>query len=122
MPEWSPYQPAQDGLPPQEVHFIELKTEPWPGQPVRVRVHLEITPFLERPNIHAVIARDDRAEISSIHIIETIETRMVFTMHLRGEAGDGPLTLTAKLYYPDTGTVDEKTVTVNLPSFEAPAE
>jgi hypothetical protein len=108
MTHWNPYQPAEDGLPPKEMRLIELHAEPWPNQARRVRIQLEITPFLERPNLQVTISTPDGREVSSIHIIETIETLMTFTMHLKGEVAEGPLHLKANLFYPDTGTVDEK--------------
>lgn len=114
MTHWNPYPSPEDGLPPKEIRFIELRTEPWPNQGQRVRVHLEISPFLERPNIQVIIARPDKSEVSSVHIIETIESRMVFTMHLKGDQENGPYTLKAVLFYPDIGTVDEKTITFNI--------
>jgi hypothetical protein len=108
MTHWNPYQPAEDGLPPKEMRLLEMRAELWPNQANRVRIHLEITPFLERPNLQITISRPDGREVSSIHIIETIESRMTFTMHLKGEVEEGPLHLKANLFYPDTGIVDEK--------------
>lgn len=120
MSHWNPYQPSEDGLPPEKVRFIELRTEPWPNQARRVRVHLEITPFLERPNIHITISRPDRREVSSIHMIEMIESRMVFTMHLKDDQGTGPYSLNARLYYSEIDTVDEMAVSFDLPEPERP--
>jgi len=105
------YQPPEDGLPPNEVRFIELHTEPWPEDASRVRVHLEVTPFLERPNLEVLITDASSQEVSSINIIESIDTRMAFTMHLRGKEGNGPYTLKAAVVYPDIGTVDQKSIT-----------
>jgi hypothetical protein len=120
MSHWNPYQPSDDGLPPKEVRLIDLRAEPWPNQAKRVRIHLEITPFLERPNLQVTISSPDGHEVSSIHIIETIEARMTFTMHLKGEVEEGPLHLKANLFYPDTGIVDEKNVTFELPADNDP--
>ena len=120
MSHWNPYQPSEDGLPPMEIRLIELRAEPWPNQAQRVRIHLEITPFLERPNLQVTISRPDGTEISSIHIIETIETRMTFTMHLKGDPVKGPYCLKSSLFYPDTGIVDENNVTFDLSETEFP--
>jgi hypothetical protein len=98
----------------------ELRTEPWPDQSRRVRIILEITPFLERPNLHVVISRPDGAEVSGIHIIETIESRMTFTMHIRDDQSQGPYQLKANVFYPDTGTVDEESLTFDLPETGQP--
>jgi hypothetical protein len=111
MAHWNPYQPPEDGLPPQEIRFTELRAEPWPEDDRRVRIHLEITPFLERPNIEVVIANQNEEEAASINIIETIDARMTFTMHIRSpQADDGRYLLKARLFYPEIGDVDQKQV------------
>lgn len=114
MSHWSPYQPFEDGLPPNEMRITELRGEPWPDHSQRVRIHLEITPFLERPNLLVIITSSDGEEISSAHIIETIETRMTFTLHLRGEVVYGPYHLKAKILYSEVGMVDEKSVAFDI--------
>jgi hypothetical protein len=107
MWRWNPQQPPEDGLPPEEVRIIQLGAEPWPDGR-RVRVSLEITPFLERPNIEVTITGKQDQEISSINIIGSIDNRMTFTMHLRGEEITGACTVTAVLNYPEIGTVHQE--------------
>ena len=104
------YRPPEDGLPPQQVRILELRAEPWSEDGRRVRIHLEVTPFLERPNIEVEIANVKGDAVSSISIIETIDARMAFTMHLRGNPLDGKFTLSASLSYPEIGEVDQKSV------------
>jgi len=110
MTGWQPYQPPEDGLPPKEVRILELRGEPWAEDERRVRIHLETTPFLERPNIEVTITDMDGKEVSSIDIIESIESRMTFTMHIRADNAKGPFTLSANLAYPDIGIVDQNSV------------
>jgi hypothetical protein len=110
------FQSPEDGQPPHNVRIQDLWTEPWPEDARRIRVHLETTPFLERPNIDIVISDKNGLEASSITIIESIDTRMVFTLHLRGNYIDGLFTLFARLYYPEIGEVDNKTVTFEINS------
>jgi hypothetical protein len=113
MQRWNPYQPPEDGLPPKEVRITELSAEPWPDGH-RVRVNLVLTPFLERPNIEVIITGEDQLEAAAIHIIETIDERMNFTMHLRSKEPRGTYTLTASLNYPDHGTVFQDSVTFTM--------
>ncbi len=108
------YTPPEDGLPPQEVRVQTLRAEPWPEDPRRVRIHLEMTPFRERPNIDVLIADENGDEVSSITIIESIDARMAFTMHLRGNYKIGTFTLSARLYYPEIGEVDQKSVNFEI--------
>lgn len=103
-----PDQPPDDGHPPQEVRILELRAEPWPDHSRRVRIHLQLTPFLERPDLEVIISELDGEKIASIDIIETLENRMTFTMHLKGDTAIGRFTLLAKLSYPDIGVVDQK--------------
>lgn len=111
MARWNPNQPPEDGLPPQEVRITELKAEPWPEDGRRVRIHLETKPFLERPNIEVTIADNEEEEVASINIIESIDARMTFTMHIRGkETVEGVYKLNARLFYPEIGDVDQKQV------------
>jgi hypothetical protein len=48
-------------------------------------------------------------------IVETINHRMMFTMHLRTAPGSGEYTLTAEIYYPEIDPVDQRTVQFQLP-------
>ena len=104
----NPFMQPEDGLPPNEVRLTELRAEPWPDASRRVRIHLQLTPFLERPDIEVVIVGADGKDISRIDIIETIDDQMTFTMHLRGEQISGQFTLRANLIYPEIGLVDKK--------------
>lgn len=121
MTHWNPFEPPEDGLSPKEIRLLELRAEPWTNQASRVRIHLEITPFIERPSLQVTISRPDGFEAASIHIIETIESRMTFTVHLRGELEPGPLTLKASLFYPDTGIVDEKSEPFHWSGIDTPS-
>lgn len=104
------YQPPEDGLPPQEVRILSLRAEPWPENDRRVRIHLDITPFLERPNLEVIITDAGEREVASITIIESIEDRMTFTMHMRGDEARAPYILSASVLYPEIGLVDQKSV------------
>ena len=95
-------------LPPVDVRFTELRIEPWPdGQ--RVRVHVDMTPFQQNPNLEASIFDSAGQEAAHTLIVETSEHRIVFTMHLRGQAG-GPYHITAALSYPEVGIVDSRSI------------
>jgi hypothetical protein len=101
------FQPVEGALPPDEVRFIDIRTEPWPDGR-RIRVLITITPFEYPPNLEITVLDSDQVEVCNIHIIETIEQRLVFTAHLRGkERMDGKFILTAFLSYPEIGIVDQ---------------
>ncbi len=112
-----PQTPPEDGLPPEQVRFTELRVEPWPDGR-KVRVHVSFTPFLQRPNVHMVILNAAGGEAASIDIIENMEEQIAFTMHLRGGETAGPYQLLAAIDYENVGTVAQGQVTFELP--EAP--
>ncbi len=101
--------PPEDALPPAEVRFVELHTEPWPDGR-RVRVHVTITPFQQRPSLEARIVNAQDEEAAHISIIETMENKMVFTMHIRGPIGAEAFRLEARLSYDDLGVIDERSL------------
>ncbi len=103
-------------LPPEQVRFTELRVEPWPDGR-RIRVHVDITPFQQNPNLEASITAGDGGEAAHAMIVETAEHRIVFTMHLRGEI-QNPYSLAATLSYPEIGTVDSQAVAFTVePAF-----
>jgi hypothetical protein len=109
MPRINPLAPLTDPLPPAEVRFLEVRVEPWPdGQ--RVRVHVTLTPFQQRPNLVAQIVDSQNRLLSQADIIETMDERLVFTMHLREDEPQGPFRLDISLSYEDTGPVDQRGV------------
>ena len=101
------FQPTEGALPPKEVRFTGLTTEPWPDGK-RILLLVTVTPFQKPPNMHATVYDAAGNEVSSIHVIEFAEDRLALTVHLQStEKIDGIYTLTANLYYPDLGPVDE---------------
>lgn len=103
-------------VPREEVRVRQLQAEPWPDNR-RVRIRLEITPFLERPNGEIKIFDPGGEEVASLAIVETIAARMEFTMHLRGELRSGEYTAAAAVYYagPDESAAGEGSGPRDLP-------
>ena len=103
------FNPPKGALPPLQVRFSELHVEQWPdGQ--RVRVHISIKPFQQRPDLEATIFDENGKEIANTLIIETLDNRLVFTMHLPANVAGQEFTMKATLSYRDIGTVDEEKV------------
>jgi hypothetical protein len=98
--------PDEIPLPPAEVHIRSLQAKPWPDGK-RVRVSIEVDPFQKRPSLELVVRGADR-ELASTSIIETMVRKMELTMHLRGEKPDGPLTLSAVLFYEEREPPEEE--------------
>ena len=85
-------------LPPDEVRIKELRAEPWPDNQ-RIRVYLEVTAFQKRPSGEITLFTDQGEEISNINIIETIDPKMEFTLHIRGGEAKGEYAVEATIFY-----------------------
>ena len=90
--------PTDIPLPPEEVRIRKFLAQPW-GDDVRVRVYLELTPFLKRPNGDIVVYNAQGEELANISIIETMDPKMEFTLHLRGAERVGPFSAAARIFY-----------------------
>jgi hypothetical protein len=90
--------PTDIPLPPDEVRIRHFEVNPW-SDGRRVRVYLEVTPFQKRPNGEISITNAGGDELANISIIETMDPKMEFTLHLRGAELRGPYTVSAYIFY-----------------------
>ena len=93
-------EPGAIPLPPDEVKIIELRAEPWSDNR-RVKVYLELTPFLKRPSGEIRLENIKGDEIANVSIIETIDPKMEFTLHIRGTDTKGEYTVSVIIFYRD---------------------
>ncbi|WP_299027650.1 hypothetical protein [uncultured Thermanaerothrix sp.] len=114
MLRYHPLQPDPNAQPPAQVRFKSVRVEPWPDGR-KVRVLMEIIPFQQPPNIEVSLSDSEGHEITSAHIIENVDYRLVITLHLRSAIPISEYHLTARLTYPDLGTIDEQSLTFVLP-------
>lgn len=107
-------EPAESGnipVPPAEMRFKEVKVEPvLDSGPLRMRVYVETTPFQKRPYMEVNLFDKNGDEIASASIIEPMQRKNVFTMHLRGEQKSGKFKLQARLFYPDQPDSDQREI------------
>lgn len=102
--------PSEIPLPPEEVRIKRLAADPYPDGR-RVRVHLQLTPFLKRPNGEINVFNTSGDEVASLSIIETIDPNMEMTVHLRGQDLVGKYRVEAKVFYleePEVGEDDKE--------------
>lgn len=90
--------PNEVPLPPPEVRIRQLLAAPWPDNR-RVRVVLELTPFQKRPNCEIRVLDDQNQEVANLSIVEAIDPKMEFTLHLRVAEPAGHFTASAVVYY-----------------------
>ena len=97
--------PAEDGiipLPPEDMRILELKAEPVQDNgPTRLRVYIEVTAFQKRPYLEVTLDDEQGREVASASIIEPMQRKNVFTMHVRGPQQTGKFSLSARLFYPE---------------------
>lgn len=114
--EFSALPTDEEPLPPPDVRFLDVHVEPWPNAR-RVRVHVQLTPFQERPNLQAVVLDPAGDEVCSANIIEAMDDRFVFTLHLRGEPAES-YKLEITLFYDELGKIDQRDLSFIISSSE----
>jgi len=82
------HDPSDIPLPPEDVRIRELRVEPLQDRR-RVRLLIEITPFQQKPNLEIKIMTATGHEAASLSIIEAIDYKMQFTVHLKDESASG---------------------------------
>ena len=113
MPRFNPLNSPEDARQPADVRFVEVKVEPWPDGK-RIRVHVTLTPFVSRPDLTASVCEDQGSEVCSANIIQTMDDRMVFTLHLRGNSPSNQYTLQINVFYEDIGQVDQRSLAFEI--------
>ena len=101
-------------LPPEEVHILDLSVEPY-ADAKRVRVNLEMTPFLTRPHLDLVVLDPSGAESAVASIIEPMTWKQEFTIHLRTAWQAGEYKLLMRLFYPPRDEEDPKLFRLDIP-------
>ena len=101
-------------LPPEETRILDLSVKPY-SDAKRLRVNLEMTPFLIRPHLDLVILDPSGAEAAVASIIEPMSWKQEFTVHLRTEQQDGDYELIVRLFYPLADEEDPKLFRLDIP-------
>ena len=93
-------------LPPDQIEIRELSAEP-NQDGSRILLKFEISPFQERPNMEISVCNQAGKEAASFSIVEAIENKMEFTLHMREPDSRGSYTLSMQVFYTDLSTLDE---------------
>lgn len=110
-----------DRATPEETRITSLSAEPYPDG-YRLHVYIEMTPFQKRPHLEITLDNGNGDEIASASVVEPMNWKIEFTMHIRGELLN-PYTLEAKLFYPEGPSAKPQTFTFDVtPPPPAPAE
>jgi hypothetical protein len=99
-----------------QIRIEELEITPYPDR-FRIRIHIRVTPFLERPNLLVIAHNSDDQIVSELNVIETMHHDMEFTLHLRGVTEPtGIYTLTVDLFYETRNPPQDR----HIETFEIP--
>ena len=101
-------------LPPEEVRLREVQITAYP-ESGRVKIHLELTPFLKRPDISLTITDPSGKEAARATILETMLTKLELTMHLRDPIQGSEYTLETVVYYQKLPQPGDEQVEIQLP-------
>jgi hypothetical protein len=85
-------------LPPNEVRIREFEVEPYPDRN-RLRLSLELTPFLKPPSSEIFVTDLLGNQVASVNIIEAIDPKMQLTLHLRIPNPQGEFTARVLVFY-----------------------
>ncbi len=124
--------PNEIRLPLEEVRLVKVQVVPQHNGK-QVKIHLELTPFMKRPNIEVRITSRTGKEVGHTSILETMLYKLEFTMHLRQVEAREELSMETSVYYqklpepsdtpveiplPEPLVVDKNTTTFILPQSE----
>jgi hypothetical protein len=90
--------PNEVRLPPEQVRLLESCITPLGGGN-RIKIFLELTPFMKRPNIEITIINSSGKILAHSSILETMLRKLEFIMHLRGSEPGSEYKLEAIVYY-----------------------
>jgi hypothetical protein len=101
-------------LPPEDVRLVDVRVTPQ-AQSGRVKVYLELTPFLKRPDINLKVTSPSGIDAAQTTILETMLTRLEVTLHLRQPEKGSEYILATILYYQKLPQPGDEGVEFQLP-------
>jgi len=90
--------PNEIRLPPEGVRLSKVQVTPDPNGG-RVKIYLELTPFMQRPNVSVTITSATGMEVAHTSILETMLPKLEFTMHLREHDPGSEYIVATSIYY-----------------------
>lgn len=93
------YEEEEIPRPRAEMRIERLEALPYPDGR-RVKVHVLVLPFSERPNLDILLLDPQARLLTTLSVIEAIDRKMDFTLHLR-QVDPGPgYVVRVVLFYP----------------------
>jgi hypothetical protein len=93
-------EPEEAPRPKEAVAIRKLAARPY-SDGRRVRLDVNLTPFLDRPNLEFEAFNSAGDSVGVMSVIESMDHEFELTLHLRGPDPRGEYTLRLTLFYPD---------------------
>ena len=106
------FQSSDIPQPKDKIKVEKLEAKPYPDG-WRVKVVVDVTPFLERPSLEIRVRSAEGRLVSEMSVIETMIRHMEFTVHIRGVTSPmGDYVAQAALYYGEDPTQSQHSIEV----------
>jgi len=106
--------PDEHRLPPEEVRLRGLRIIPH-SHGNKVKVNLELHPFKKRPNIEVTIFDASGKEVAHTNILEAMQPKMEFIMHIRAPVPGSQYRVETCVYYQQLPGPSETQAEVPIP-------
>jgi len=108
------HDPDETRLPPEEVRLRKVQVTPQPYAQ-RVKIYLELTPFMKRPNVGVTITSASVMEVARTSILETMLPKLELIMHLREPEPGNAYTIETSVYYQNLPEPSDDPTDIPLP-------
>jgi hypothetical protein len=106
--------PDEIRVPPDEVRLKKVEITPYMDGS-RIKLQLELTPFMKRPNISVTITTPSGEQVAHSDILETMLSKLELTMHIRQAKTTGEFTTEISVYYQKLPQPNDSPAEVPLP-------
>ncbi len=99
---------------PDQIRIMNLSAVPYDDRK-RIRVEIILSEFQNPPCLELVLTDPlSKQEVSRAQVVDSMLDHLNLTMHIRTNTTQTSFDLFARVFYPETGTVTEKTIPVSL--------
>lgn len=105
--------PSDLPRPPEEVQIRAIDIDPYPDGR-RLHVQVELTPFIEPPDLEIRVLDASEAELAELSIIGAHQKSIAVTVHLSSNASPRACKVVASIHYEDIGQVHQFIQAVEL--------
>jgi hypothetical protein len=92
------HDPNEIRVPPEDVRLTKVQITPH-ADGKRIKIYIELTPFMNRPNIAITITAPSGEQVAHSDILETMLSKLELTMHLRQTKSRDEYNAEISVYY-----------------------